>query len=567
MNRAQRKRQEKMMATATSSPRGRHLLALLSQGMAHHKAGSFKEAAALYEEALDIDPHHPEALHLSGLLHYRTGQLQRAADLLSEAVQKNSSNALYHFNLGIVLSKLGQIEKAVNVYRNAVRLNPTHVEAHSNLGNALMALGSFDAAVNSFSHAIKLNPGFVDAHNNLGVALKEQGRLVDAIQSYNTALSLNPNHAEASYNKGIAHQELGELDEAVEAFQHAVDMRPDYAKAHHSLGLTYLWQQRLDIAFASLRTAADLHHNHRRPVTLDRVYHSRIKHDAEQIQYLMDHGILTPREAPYLTALNALRERSDHDQAVSKVLLLSDGDRAALAPSFSRLLYHAASPTLPQGALNPNLDVRSIEAQYHAKKPEIISVDHLLCEEALASLRTFCLESTIWKRDYENGYIGAFFGEGFACPLLLQIAEELRVRFPGIFRGHRLKQAWAFKHDSALKGLNIHADAAAVNVNFWITLDLANLDPSSGGLVVWDREAPKEWDFKEYNNQRNKPKILEFLRHNNAQAVTIPYRANRAIIFNSDLFHETDQCRFQDRYECRRINVTLLYGNRNREEN
>ena len=49
---------------------------------------------------------------------------------------------------------------------------------------------------------------------------------------------------------------------------------------------------------------------------------------------------------------------------------------------------------------------------------------------------------------------------------------------------------------------------------------------------------------------------------NAATSVTVPYRANRAVIFDSDLFHETDTIRFKDGYENRRINVTLLYGRR-----
>jgi hypothetical protein len=186
----------------------------------------------------------------------------------------------------------------------------------------------------------------------------------------------------------------------------------------------------------------------------------------------------------------------------------------------------------------------------------------LLNEEALNSLRRFCWEATIWKKDYENGYSGAFLGDGFASPLLFQIAEELRLRFPRIFRHHRLTQAWAFKHDSTRRGLNIHADAAAVNVNFWITPDEANLNPDTGGLVVYDKEAPREWNFKEYNSDRNKPKILAWLNEVGAQAIRIPYRANRAVVFNSDLFHETDEISFKDDYRSRRINITLLYGYR-----
>jgi hypothetical protein len=50
-----------------------------------------------------------------------------------------------------------------------------------------------------------------------------------------------------------------------------------------------------------------------------------------------------------------------------------------------------------------------------------------------------------------------------ACPLLAQIAEEFPKRLPDVFRAHPLKYLWAFKYDSTLSGINIHADFAAVS--------------------------------------------------------------------------------------------------------
>jgi hypothetical protein len=44
--------------------------------------------------------------------------------------------------------------------------------------------------------------------------------------------------------------------------------------------------------------------------------------------------------------------------------------------------------------------------------------------------------------------------------------------------------------------------------------------------------------------------------------VTIPYRSNRAIVFSSSLFHETDRMHFKEGYTNRRINITMLYGRR-----
>ena len=69
-----------------------------------------------------------------------------------------------------------------------------------------------------------------------------------------------------------------------------------------------------------------------------------------------------------------------------------------------------------------------------------------------------------------------------------------------------------------------------------------------------------EWDFAKFNGDT--PAIQDFLTRNNAKPIKVPYRANRAVIFDSDLFHATDTIRFKEGYLNRRINVTMLYGRR-----
>ena len=162
------------------------------------------------------------------------------------------------------------------------------------------------------------------------------------------------------------------------------------------------------------------------------------------------------------------------------------------------------------------------------------------------------------KEAYDNGYLGAYLSDGFSCGLLFQIAEELRQTFPRIFADHKLRQMWAHKYDSQLLGVERHADAAAVNVNFWITPDDANLNPDSGGLEVYLREAPLEWDFAKYNNDQEA--LREFVA--GGDSAVIPYRQNRAVVFNSNLVHRTDAFQFKEGYENRRINITMLFGHR-----
>jgi hypothetical protein len=130
---------------------------------------------------------------------------------------------------------------------------------------------------------------------------------------------------------------------------------------------------------------------------------------------------------------------------------------------------------------------------------------------------------------------------------------------PRIFGGHRLEQLWAFKYDPKIrKGINPHADFARVNLNFWITPDEANLDPESGGLIVYDTPCPPSWSHRDYN--RNEDAIHDFLKTNRSLSRKFPHRCNRAVLFNSTLFHVSDEIRFREGYESRRINITYLFG-------
>lgn len=564
MNRSDRRRQEAIQGKTGHAPDSFALRNLLDQGKRSHQAGQLAEAERSYHLALEMAPGHPEALHLLGLLAYRVGNLDQAVALITQALEGTPSSPLYWFNLGVVTQRAGKRDEAVRAYERAVALNPRYVEALINLGNVLKDQHRLAEAIETYRKALALNPTHADTHNNLGVALKEQNALREAIGSYCEALRLKPGHFEAWNNLGLAQMEDGAIDEAVASFRQAAALIPDSPKALYNLGIAAMWKDDDADAIAYFSQVAERKHNHGGSVQETSLFRSRLKHDAEQTRLLIERGKLDASYRGYVEALERLEISLAAAYPARNRCPVDPATLASIAPSFNRFLYRAPCDRLPGGALNPDLDVQAIETRYVGQQPEVTFIDQLLKPDALAALRTFCLESTIWKKDYENGYLGAFLGDGFATPLLLQIAEELRKACPRIFKDHRLTQAWAFKQDSARRGLSLHADAAAVNVNFWITPDEANLNPDTGGLVVYDKEAPAEWNFAAYNSEQNKPKILEWLRAAGAQTIRIPYRANRAIVFNSDLFHETDEIRFQDGYANRRINITLLYGYRHR---
>jgi hypothetical protein len=210
--------------------------------------------------------------------------------------------------------------------------------------------------------------------------------------------------------------------------------------------------------------------------------------------------------------------------------------------------------------LNRSVDYGRIKDAIVGGRLQAEVIDDFLTPQALDQLQRFCLESTVWRHPYQFGYVGAFPQDGFASVSLFAIAEELSAALGEAFDDYQLAQWWAFVYDAKLPGTDIHGDDADYSLNLWITPDSANLDPDGGGLVVWDKTAPSDWGYNDYNSGGER--VKQYLRSENAESQTIPYRANRAVLFKGHLFHRTDDFTFAPGFANRRRSVTFLFRRR-----
>jgi tetratricopeptide (TPR) repeat protein len=571
--------------------RGEDSSHLYTTAMRLHQAGELGEAIALYRQILVGKPNFAEVhVHLGNALKAH-GALAEAVHCYRNALSLQPDLIEIYVNLGNALTAQGRIEEAVASYRRALAARPDFAEAHYNLGNALKVLGALGEAVASYQRAVALKPDLAVAYFNLGNTLRAKGALEEALAAYANALAARPDFAEAHNNLGSVLYHQGKTDEAMASYRQALAIRPDFAEAHNNLGTVLNDQKKLDEAATCFRQAlairpdyAEAHNNlgivlndehkfneavesYRRAIAFQPDYVEAYNHlgvalceshqIAEGFEWFTRGAKLVYGEPGGRARKAAVvrPHKAQHDQEQRAYLAGDDAlDDAAVSEQFH--LEHGAR--LAGSAINLRNNIGEIEEQWRTNKPQIVVIDNLLNPTALEELRRFCWGSTIWREVYDKGYLGTRPQSGFACPLLAQVAEELRLSYPGIFHNHPLLYSWSFKYDNKLQGVQIHADFAAVNVNFWITPDEANLDPNSGGLVVWDVAAPLDWDFIKYNTDESA--IRDFLAREKAKSVSIPYRANRAVIFDSDLFHATDQMAFKDGYTNRRINITLLYG-------
>ncbi len=516
---------------------------LVAQAAQRYGAGALTEARGLAEAALKRRPHHPAALNALGIILAGSADYDSAVEKLTEATSLAPEVASFRANLALALRSTSRSAEAVVQAREAVRLEPGNGAWHSSLCTALLETGDTAAAAVHGRVAVRLAPGLADAWHNLGNALFETGELVEAEAAYREAMRLAPSWAEPRTGLGQVCLAAERNEAAMEAFRQALELRRP----------TRWWPGRGDpvVSRASISAVTNT---------------VKLRHDVEQLAYLGERGRLPPGAERLVAAYQQVLAEflATHGSAPNAQLTARQWE--AIGDAYGRVVVWDPPPPISGSALG-SFD-RVAAAQQYARPPGISWVDDFLCSDALAALRRFCLEATIWNDVSHNfqsdriarGYLGAYANDGFVSPLLFQICGELRRALPEVFKDHRLRQMWAYKYEAELQGIGIHGDDAAVNVNFWITPDESNLDVEGGGLLVYPIEVPLKWSFKDMNLDRDR--MWRFLDEHGTTPVNVPYRQNRAVIFNSDLFHATAPLSFKPGYENRRINITMLFGRR-----
>ena len=528
------------------------------------------------------------------------GKFETAAQYLMHWLQQNKNDSQAWGLLAHCMQDSREYDKAEMAYRRAILNDPTRTDLAIPLAQTLLAQSKNEAAVEVLQLARGSDPENQDLGLFLGIQLAALDRQVESLDCFVSVVVLNAANHVAWAFKSLSHTRLKEYPQALEDAEKSIALHGNFAQAWFAKGRVLQklgqWQDaaislskalELDPANdlaqglltsikivlaeesgkqkeASQLSQKNLHslirqdaQNLRGGSSPKDISYFKLKHDVEQAQTMLEMGLGGKSHEQLLKYCTPLVAGIAY--RANQKLQLDARQASALADYWLNFPPVMLEP-LAIGCLNQRLDWKAIEQQYLDATPEIVVIDDFLNPEALHAFQRFNLLTPAWTREYpENKYLGAFSSTGYATPLHFQLAGDLRSAMPRIYKDHRLMEFWGFKYDAVIgKGINVHADHALVNLNFWVTPDEYNLDQRSGGLKLYDVPAPPEWSFGEYNS--NAQKIYEFLQQKNAKTHSVTYKCNRAVLFNSALFHETDTIHFQDTYRGRRVNMTYLFG-------
>ena len=223
----------------------------------------------------------------------------------------------------------------------------------------------------------------------------------------------------------------------------------------------------------------------------------------------------------YQTVLDEIEGEHGADASVT----LNASQLALIGSFYNRVIRYADAPRLAAGAVNADLDYGALEESYLSSPISITTFDDFMTPEGWRSLRAFCLESTIFFGHSGARFVAADVAGGFNCGVLYQMAEELKARMPRVLGAHALTNIWVYRHRAVTEGVEAHTDQGAVTFNFWLTPEEANLEPDHGGIQIYAKEQPYDWDWRTYNSLKYTPEILgeinDFLA--SAETMTIPY--------------------------------------------
>jgi len=398
---------------------------LLKSAVSNHQAGRLDAAEEGYQSVLAVQSDHPHALHLFGVLQHQRGKNQQALVLIDRAIALSRDSWEFHCNRSLVLQALGRREDAIESLA-VIAQNTKATGPRLELAFLLADDGRDEEAVEILDRLVEDDPEEDRAWSRLGALLQKLGRLDEAECACRKAADLAPSRPEVFNNLATVQRLMGRLDEAEANARKAIGLHANFASGWDNLGQVLMALGDIPGMFHAFNHAARLRHPARGPMPpRPKPRLARIRHDCEQIRFLIEAGLLDDSFRDTAQTLDAICQRDPGDSGqLNPAVRISLAEQQALARYYDRMLVSHAAPAIDAGALNPDLDWRQVQQTFLDRDAPYVVIDDFLKPEAIDQLYRYGMYSTVFFKEYNNGYLTTRMTDGFYSELLVQVVQE-----------------------------------------------------------------------------------------------------------------------------------------------
>lgn len=201
-------------------------------------------------------------------------------------------------------------------------------------------------------------------------------------------------------------------------------------------------------------------------------------------------------------------------------------------------------------------DWNSLVRNFNGSYPfQYVVIDDLLTDDYYAQVRSAILGDWGWRQ--KNWQVEQLFTVRPKIPHFEELVSSLKLSLYSLIGSYELMKYWAVMCHRNV-GLHAHSDNAMLALNLWLTPDECNLNQNTGGMILHDVKRSEEMQVHEFNAA---PWAIDYLKSNTkGEIIKIPYKNNRAVLFDARIFHESDIVTFDSTsVDACRINLTLAF--------
>jgi len=208
---------------------------------------------------------------------------------------------------------------------------------------------------------------------------------------------------------------------------------------------------------------------------------------------------------------------------------------------------------------NENVDWKKHSDDYLRNGYSVI--DDVLKLEYLERLRKFVLYLNVRQDKYRN-YAAVNYSKrkgDIWFSLMEKISDGLKERLK-FLNDLNYQRSWSFIYESEAIGPTPHYDPGSIiTTNLWVTPnECMNLKPNYNGIEIWNVFYSNASNENKYDPDLLK-NVIEKIKEPSAKKISIGYKNNRMMFFNSGLIHRSQPISSKPGYENRKINFTFLY--------
>ncbi len=149
-----------------------------------------KDAIAIAEQALEIDPEQGDFLAIKGRAFYQVSQFDNALKFCREALKKDPTVGLAYLVIGEIFLRQGKTQESIPILKEAVQHDPKSVEGLNKLASAYIKVKDYQSARDYLERAQQLDNADAGVHFNLALIYDEINDGESAVKHIQEALRL-----------------------------------------------------------------------------------------------------------------------------------------------------------------------------------------------------------------------------------------------------------------------------------------------------------------------------------------------------------------------------------------